>query len=398
MKHLESQVLYISIDGIMEPLGYSQVLKYLEKLSISHKINLISFEKKIDLRNQSQLNFLIKKCNKHNISWYRLKYRSGFFGLGQLMNIFNLIFVPLKIFITRDISLMHIRSYMPGISIPLLKKIFKFKLIFDIRGFWPDEKHDRLNWSKQSLKYRFFKKLEHYLMSSSEYIVTLTNASKNIITKNFNLPLASVIVIPTCVDFNEFKRIEHSARPCSLNIGYLGSVDTAYDFTKFCFLISQLLEVYEGSIHLKVLTNQSAEDVSALIPKKILPQLKLEVKYVERAKLSEEISSFDFLGFCLKENFSIVASMPTKIGETLACGVPIVCNSFNSDIDRLLEDNEAGMIYDFKKNLSEIQIKKLFDLLENKNTALKCSWVANEYFSLEKGASKYLNLYSQTIS
>ena len=61
MKHLESQVLYISIDGIMEPLGYSQVLKYLEKLSISHKINLISFEKKIDLRNQSQLNFLIKK-------------------------------------------------------------------------------------------------------------------------------------------------------------------------------------------------------------------------------------------------------------------------------------------------------------------------------------------------
>ena len=31
--HTLSETLYISIDGIMEPLGYSQVFKYLENLS-----------------------------------------------------------------------------------------------------------------------------------------------------------------------------------------------------------------------------------------------------------------------------------------------------------------------------------------------------------------------------
>ena len=40
--------LYISYDGILEPLGQSQVLSYLEGLSNKRKIYLISFEKSTD--------------------------------------------------------------------------------------------------------------------------------------------------------------------------------------------------------------------------------------------------------------------------------------------------------------------------------------------------------------
>ena len=38
-------ILYISYDGILEPLGQSQVLSYLERLSKDRDIYLISFEK-----------------------------------------------------------------------------------------------------------------------------------------------------------------------------------------------------------------------------------------------------------------------------------------------------------------------------------------------------------------
>ena len=98
MKNHSSEVLYISIDGIMEPLGYSQVFKYLEGLAQNYSVNLISFEKKTDLANLNRLNIIIKKCNSHDISWCRLKYRSGFYGLGKLMNIGNLILVPIYFF------------------------------------------------------------------------------------------------------------------------------------------------------------------------------------------------------------------------------------------------------------------------------------------------------------
>ena len=42
-------VLYISYDGIMEPLGQSQVVRYMERLSPEYSIHLISFEKRDDL-------------------------------------------------------------------------------------------------------------------------------------------------------------------------------------------------------------------------------------------------------------------------------------------------------------------------------------------------------------
>ena len=41
-------ILYISYDGILEPLGQSQVLSYLEKLSKKRVVHLISFEKHSD--------------------------------------------------------------------------------------------------------------------------------------------------------------------------------------------------------------------------------------------------------------------------------------------------------------------------------------------------------------
>ena len=44
-------ILYITYDGILEPLGQSQVLAYLEKLANDKTIYIISFEKKKDLKN-----------------------------------------------------------------------------------------------------------------------------------------------------------------------------------------------------------------------------------------------------------------------------------------------------------------------------------------------------------
>ncbi len=393
MNKINSEVLYISLDGIMEPLGYSQVLKYLEYLSKDHKINLITFEKTDNLKKSNELSKTEFVCTDNNICWYKIKYRKGFLGLGQLANILNLVFVPLTIFLKKNISLVHIRSYMPGIVIPILKVFFNFKLIFDIRGFWPDEKHDRLGWQKSSLRYRFFKKLENYLIKRADYVVTLTHASKEIIKKNFNIDNASIGVIPTCVDFNEFKQIKQTTNDKIFTIGYLGSTDTAYDFKKFCFLVTQLQEYLDKTIALKVLTNSRIEDISELESLKNNTQIKLDVKFVDRKSLSHEISSFDLLGFCLKENYSVQASMPTKIGEVLACGVPLICNAFNKDIKNLVWENEIGLIYNFEEPLLDKKLNELLKLINNPSMSLKCIDAAKKYFSLDKGSSKYNDLY-----
>ena len=390
-----AETLYISMDGIMEPLGYSQVFKYLEKLSEHHKINLVTLEKNNDLQKTDALTLLLQQCSKNNITWYRCKYRNGWFGLGQLINVFNLIALPIYIFLTKKISLIHIRSYMPGIAIPLLSSFFKFKLIFDIRGFWADEKHDRLNWRKDYYKYRFFKELERYLMRKADFIVTLTAASQQIISNNFAKPESMIQVIPTCVDCNEFARIEGEESSAAIKIGYLGSVDTAYDFHKFCFLLSQIIDKYEKNLEFRVFSNQKREVIEAILSTQNINVSKLEVGFVDRANLSKELSKLDFLGFCLKENFSIQASMPTKIAEALACGIPIICNAFNSDIKGLIEDNRIGLIYSFEESFDEKYFKSLSEIILDHGTADRCINIAKSYFSLEKGSTMYHAIYSE---
>ena len=67
-------ILYISYDGMLEPLGQSQVLAYLEKLAPGRRINLISFEKPEDWASADKLDALRKRIAKAGIHWHPLRY------------------------------------------------------------------------------------------------------------------------------------------------------------------------------------------------------------------------------------------------------------------------------------------------------------------------------------
>jgi hypothetical protein len=46
---------YVSYDGALEPLGESQVVAYLERLSRRHALTLLSFEKDADLKDAARV-------------------------------------------------------------------------------------------------------------------------------------------------------------------------------------------------------------------------------------------------------------------------------------------------------------------------------------------------------
>ena len=69
-------VLYLSYDGLLDPLGQSQILPYLEKISAGgHSLTIISHEK-ID-RAKEQIEFFENKLKKIGVSWKRLEFRPG---------------------------------------------------------------------------------------------------------------------------------------------------------------------------------------------------------------------------------------------------------------------------------------------------------------------------------
>ena len=85
------------------------------------------------------------------IKWKIFKYYNYVKFLGTLHNIINGIIDNFFDIAFNKIDFFHIRSHIPGITIIPLMPIFNIKFIFDMRGFWVDEKVDRLGWNKKGI-------------------------------------------------------------------------------------------------------------------------------------------------------------------------------------------------------------------------------------------------------
>ena len=171
-------IKFITYDGILEPIGDSQVLSYLKYISKTHYIKLLSYEKKNDLNNIKNLNIKKNYLKKLNIEWKILKYHDYLSFISTLHNIINGYIDNLIDLIKNKIDIFHIRGPLPGLLVITFLYFFNIKFIFDMRGFWADEKVDRLGWKKNSIVYKFFKKIEKILLVKSNSVVCLTKDSK----------------------------------------------------------------------------------------------------------------------------------------------------------------------------------------------------------------------------
>lgn len=373
----------------MEPLGESQVLKYLLKISSSHNMYLISFEKNTDIKDAQKFKDFKKICLAHNIEWKPLKYSKNIKYISSLKNIFNLFIKAWAILFANNINVVHIRSYMPGIAALPLKKIFKFSLVFDMRGLWADEKVDRLGWKKNQLKYKFFKFLETKLLKQSQSIISLTNGLKDHLFER-GYDKNKIITIRTCVDLDTFYPINFKNKNKVTNLGYLGSTDTAYDIEPVLKLFNQILGIRQN-VKLKIFTKTDPKDIYELARKIGINSKFLDIRFCNREDLNVAINELNAILFYLKPSFSLLASMPTKIGESLACNVPIICNTFNKDIKELINNYDAGQLIDFNNtNKETLQIIDFIDNYLNKST---CIDLAKIEFNLDQGAKKISDIY-----
>ena len=153
------RILYISYDGILDSIGESQILSYLEKLCNDFDFYLITFEKKNKL-NTNVHRKIKARVKRSEIKWFNLRHHKQPAILSTFYNIVRCTIITFFILFFKKISIVHVRSYIPGLIVLPIKKIINFKLIFDMRGLWVDEKLDRAGWRKKDLKYIFFKYIE----------------------------------------------------------------------------------------------------------------------------------------------------------------------------------------------------------------------------------------------
>ncbi|MBK7291050.1 MAG: glycosyltransferase [Chitinophagaceae bacterium] len=156
------KVLYLSYDGMTDPLGQSQVLPYLTGLTKrGYQFTLISFEKEERfIKNKS---IIEKICSDNKINWHPLPYTSKppiFSTIKDLRKLKSQVkksFIPYFHF-----DIVHCRSYITALAGLWMKRKWGVKFVFDMRGFWADERVDGNIWKLNNpifkLVYTLFQK------------------------------------------------------------------------------------------------------------------------------------------------------------------------------------------------------------------------------------------------
>jgi glycosyltransferase involved in cell wall biosynthesis len=399
-------VLYISYDGMTDPLGQSQVIPYLKGLSKrGYKISIISCEKKDRFAQHKQL---IKDLLKvSDIDWHPVPYSSLPSILSKRFNLAAINKKAITICKMQKTDLVHCRSYMASLIGLKLKKRFGIKFIFDMRGFWADERIDGNIWSMDNFIhkriYHFFKKKEIEFLLNADYTISLTqNAKDEILSwKELKGKQIPIQVIPCYLELFSEKNINPELKnklKTNLKISdsdfvmsYLGSIGTWYMLDEMFDFFLCLLEKKENSKFL-IITSDDPNSIYSLANKKNIPSDKIIITEAKRKEVPLFLSLSDISIYFIKPLFSKKASSPTKTAEIMGMGIPIITNTGIGDSDRIIADSKAGiMVREFNaieyfKVINEIDVI----LKTDKENIVK---KADHYFSLSNGINLYDNVY-----
>jgi len=151
---------------------------------------------------------------------------------------------------------------------------------------------------------------------------------------------------------------------------------------------------FHDNVKLIILTGSPRQKVLDEIQNLEL-DINVEIDFMPRHLIAQSIKTFHFLGFYLNKNFSVTASMPTKIAESLACGIPVICNEFNMDIKSILLSNNSGYIYDFELEMTEQKYQEIMKIVTRPSIKLDCRATALKEFSLQRGIKAYNAIYNK---
>ena len=229
------------------------------------------------------------------------------------------------------------------------------RLLFDVRGFNPEEYVDAGVWAPDGAKFRIAKRVERDLFAAADGFVVLTEKARDILFPGCTGadPLGRPVeVIPCCVDLGRFgppeaderrgirRELGVEGRRVIVYVGSFGGFYLTEEMAKF------LADAYhrDPSTFALMLSQSEPSKITGALERLGVPASAYLVRPVPPPDVPRHLKAADLAVSFIKPTFSKQASSPTKIAEYLACGLPVVCNAGVGDLDSLIEEDRVGVI------------------------------------------------------
>ena len=384
-------VLYISYDGLAEALGQSQVLPYVRGLRrLGHSFDVLSFEKSPDP-------LAWRQNIEPGIRWTGLRYHRK---PTLPATAFDISWgVVAGAFAGSNVELVHCRSYVAATIGLVISKILRVPLLFDMRGLWPEERADAGLWRRDSTAYRSAKQMEGVLLRSAAGVVVLTNAMRDFLRQHYGQQIKGRIdVIPTCCDLDLFSPEAEPDPALAAAVGdahaliYLGTLAERN-------LVDETAEFYLA--WRKVVGKAKFIILSRDLPEAFVTKLRsvgaeTEIIHQQRPRdqVPRAIQTAKAGIFMYRGSMATKGVAPTKLGELLGCGKPVVGNASVGDVSRVISSDVGALLKTFSAEAMLKAAEQLAQCAANEDTTGRCVKLAQEWFSLEHGLQAFGALYT----
>lgn len=397
---MRPSILYLSYDGMLEPLGQSQVLRYLEGLAGTHVIHLVSFEKPEDWSRPGEAAAMGARLRAVGIRWHPLRYHRTPSALATAWDIARGTLLAVWLAWRHRVQVVHARSYVAAVMALAVRRLSPARFLFDMRGFWADERVDGGLWPAGGALYRVAKRFERTFLLRADCIVSLTHAGVRAM-QGFpylrGLP-RRFEVIPTCADLDRFRLADSGAStqgapPRPFTVGYVGSVGLWYLFDETVRCLA-LLRERRPEARLLVLNRGEHTYIRNRLAAGGIPPDSVDLRAADQAEVAQAMREMDASVFFITPAFSKLASAPTRLGEFLGSGVPCLGNAGVGDMAELLREERVGVALERLDDASLREgIDQLLALADDPGIRHRCRQAAERHFALHEGVRRYAAIY-----
>ncbi len=394
-----NSTLYLTRNGLLEPLGQSQVMAYLRGLSHKHTITLITYEKPQDWADVTAMNHARADCNAHGIQWLPQRFRSYPKIIAPLFSMIRMVWLVRREVIRGDIRLIHARSYIPAAVALIVSRITRVPFIFDMRALWPEELIIAGRLRRGSLIHRAIVVAERACLAKSAGVISLTHAAAAYLKSEYPVELKNqrLVVIPTCADLDRFTPSVNKRHGPNVH-GCIGTVLSGWFRTDLLASWMNVVAVRDPSAQFEIVTRDDALLVrKALDPTNTLSE-RLNISSQPSKDMPDALRVHDLSIMFFFSGLSKLGSAPTRLAEVLGCGLPVVANEGVGDVAEIIRENNVGVIIEGER---QEDIHNAFDALHNlmqdTDLSIRCRAAAKAIFSLESGTEVYGNIYTEIL-
>jgi glycosyltransferase involved in cell wall biosynthesis len=404
-------ILFISYDGLTDPLGQSQIIPYLIGLTkFGYQFTILSCEKPEKFKKyKNEVESILKP---YHIKWTPIRYHKKPPVLSSVYDVMMLKKKAKQLHARERFDMVHTRAGVPALIGLWMKKTLGVRFLNDIREFYADGRVDGGMWNTKyfiyKVIYNFFKKKEDEEVRYSDGMVCLTFAAERIIQQwphyKEEVPLE---VIPCSVDMDLFdpQKIEISLKEKfktdlgikenDFIITYLGSIGGWYlteEMMQFCRILSDKI----SAVKFLFISPHQHDIILKTAQKAGIAKEKIIVTHAQRNDVPVLLSLSNYSIFFIKPCYSKLSSSPTKHAEIMAMGIPVITNAGIGDVAGIIEKYKSGIV------LSKLNETEFLQAAESISKGIsfdnnKIRNAAKEFYDLQKAIFKYQKIYKEIL-